>query len=253
MLLHYLLIALGNRSRIPYRIAITLCLVWCLGVSAQVPVRYNPVATPLSMNIPRLAETNYPFSLRQIGGSRWVTPTLTIKANVTELATTTLNVGVEQYIGNRLSVSIPISYNPWTFNDNKKIKHLAIQPEFRIWFGETFAGSFINVQSFIGLQLHYLYYNVGGIKLPFGMFPAPESTRYEGQGAGGGLTYANQFGLGGRWRGEVGTTLAFSYLWYDSYECKTCGAFKGSGTRRYIGPGKSSLSIIYLTAIYALY
>src|SRR5690606_41445599 len=116
------------------------------------------------MSIPRLAEANYPVSLRQIGGSRWVTPMMTIKTNVTDLATTTLNVGVEQYIGNRLSVSIPVSYNPWTFNDNKKIKHLAIQLEFRIWFGETFADTFINVQSFIGLQLHYLYYNVLCVK-----------------------------------------------------------------------------------------
>jgi len=189
----------------------------------------------------------------QIGGSRWVDPMVTIKTNVTELATTTLNVGVEFFSEGRYSVSLPISYNPWTFNDNKKIKHLAFQPEFRIWFGETFRGSFINVQSFIGLQLHYLYYNAGGINIPFGMFPDPKNTRYQGQGAGGGVTYANQFGLGGRWRGEIGTTLVFSYLWYDSYECRTCGAFKGSGTRRYLGPGKSSLSIVYLTAIYALY
>src|SRR5690606_30708833 len=256
MLRHCLLIDRNNRPRIPYWMAMALCLVWCIDVSAQVPLRsmYSHTATPISMNVPRLgADANHPLSLRQIGGGRWVTPMLTIKTNITELATSTLNVGVEQYIGNRLSVSVPVSYNPWTFKDNKKIKHLAIQPEFRIWFGETFGGSFINVQSFVGLQLHYLYYNVGAIKLPFGMFPDPESARYEGQGAGGGLTYATQFGLGGRWRGEVGTTLTFSYLWYDSYECQTCGAFKGSGTRRYIGPGKSSLSIIYLTAIYALY
>jgi len=189
----------------------------------------------------------------QIGGSRWVDPMLMVKTNVTELATTTLNAGVEIFSEGRFSVSLPVSYNPWTFNDNKKIKHLAFQPEFRIWFGETFRGSFINVQSFIGLQLHYLYYNTGGINIPFGMFPDPKNTRYQGQGTGGGVTYANQFGLGGRWRGEIGTTLVFSYLWYDSYECKTCGAFKGAGTRRYLGPGKSSLSIIYLSVSYALY
>lgn len=193
------------------------------------------------------------WSPTQIGGSRWVDPMMTVKTNLTELVTTTLNVGVELFTENHFSISLPVSYNPWTFHDNKKMKHLAFQPEFRVWFGETFRGSFINVQSFIGLQLHYLYYNTGGLAIPFGMFPDPKDTRYEGQGAGGGLTYANQFGLGGRWRGEIGTTLVFSYLWYDSYECRTCGAFKGSGTRRYIGPGKSSLSIVYLTAIYALY
>lgn len=207
-------------------------------------------------NLPRLQSSstfmgaNYPT---QIGGSRWVSPTLTVKTNVTELATSTFNIGVELFSESRFSVSLPVSYNPWTFNDNKKIKHLAFQPEFRFWFGETFQGSFINVQSFIGLQLHYLYYNTGGLGIPFGMFPDPKSTRYQGQGAGGGVTYANQFGLGGRWRGEIGTTLVFSYLWYDSFECKTCGAFRGTGTRKYMGPGKSSLSIIYLTAVYALY
>lgn len=202
----------------------------------------------------KTSATSFPIALpTQIGGSRWVSPTLAIRTNLTELATSTLNIGVELFSESRFSVSLPVSYNPWTFSSNKKIKHLAFQPEFRLWFGETFRGSFINVQSFIGVQLHYLYYNTGGIAIPFNMFPDSENTRYQGHGAGGGITYANQFGLGGRWRGEIGTTLVFSYLWYDSYECQTCGAFKGSGTRRYLGPGKSSLSIVYLTAIYALY
>lgn len=243
------------RFYLPYYIVVLLGVVWSPFLSAQGTYDYQRAVGTLHRpaGLSSMVSTNYPGSLRQIGGSRWVTPSLTIKTNVTELATTTLNVGVEQYIGSRLSLSLPLSYNPWTFDNNKKIKHLAFQPEFRVWFGETFRGSFINVQSFIGLQLHYLFYNVGGINVPFNMFPDPKTTRYQGQGAGGGVTYANQFGLGGRWRGEIGTTLVFSYLWYDSYECRTCGAFKGSGTRRYVGPGKSSLSIIYLTAIYALY
>ncbi len=242
-----------NHLNVGYWIATTVCLVWCSCLSAQVAFDYNRTAAgEFTASSPGLG-VGYPGSFRQIGGSRWVDPTLTIRTNITELATTTVNVGVEQFFENRFSIVLPVSYNPWTFAENRKIKHLAIQPEFRVWFGETFRGSFINVQSFVGLQLHYLYYNTGGINIPFGMFPDPKSTRYEGQGAGGGLTYANQFGLGGRWRGEIGTTLVFSYLWYDSYECKTCGAFKGSGTRRYVGPGKSALSIVYLTAIYALY
>jgi len=235
-----------------YGMSTLLCMVWYVAVLAQVQPSLGTSSFRQTSAFP-IPASYHSDSRRQIGGSRWVTPTLTIKSNLTELATTTLNVGVEQFVDDRLSVSIPISYNPWTFSENRKIKHLAFQPEFRVWFGETFRGSFINVQSFVGLQLHYLYYNAGGIGIPFGMFPDPKDTRYEGQGAGGGLTYANQFGLGGRWRGEIGTTLVFSYLWYDSYECKTCGAFKGSGTRRYVGPGKSSLSIVYLTAIYALY
>lgn len=237
----------------PYWIATTLCMICYYCPSAQMSFDYSRTsAWSYTRSSPALA-TNYSTSLRQIGGSRWVDPMLTIRTNITELATTTLNMGVEQFFENRFSILLPVSYNPWTFEDNKKIKHLAIQPEFRVWFGETFRGSFINVQSFVGLQLHYLYYNAGGINIPFGMFPHPKNTRYEGHGAGAGLTYANQFGLGGRWRGEIGTTLVFSYLWYDSYDCRTCGAFKGSDTRRYLGPGKSSLSIVYLSAVYALY
>lgn len=250
-----------------YSISVFLAGFLFQEVQAQPTSKYHRVAAAhtkqLASGYPLSADHSMPRTisgfiaddnmLHQIGGGRWVTPALTVKTNITELVTTTLNIGVEQFIGERWSVSVPISYNPWTFSDNKKFKHFAIQPEFRIWFGESFMGSFINVQSFVGLQLHYLNYNAGGINIPFGMFPDPENTRYQGQGAGGGLTYANQFGLGGRWRGEIGTTLAFSYLWYDSYECRTCGAFKESGTRRYIGPGKSSLSIVYLTAVYALY
>ena len=189
-------------------------IIICYGhLYAQSQQQYLPSADIVFQpGFSSFPESNRGLS-RQIGGSRWVTPTLTIKTNITELATSTLNIGIEQWLSDRWTLSLPISYNPWTFSDNRKIKHLAVQPEFRKWFGETFRGSFINVQSFIGIQTHYLFYNTGGVNIPFGMFPDPKETRYQGDGVGGVLTYGNPFGLGCRWRGEIGTTLVFTYIW----------------------------------------
>ena len=56
-----------------------------------------------------------------------------IKTNLLYDATTTFNLGLEFRTGAKTSFDIPVSYNPWTFSDNKKWKHILIQPEFRRW------------------------------------------------------------------------------------------------------------------------
>lgn len=82
---------------------------------------------------------------------------IAVKTNVLYDLTSSLNIGGEIKCKDAYSFSSIISYNPWTFADNKKMKHLLIQPEFRRWFGEVFQGSFV------GIQAHYARFNWGGI------------------------------------------------------------------------------------------
>lgn len=59
--------------------------------------------------------------------------------------TGTPNVGFEFGFHKNLSVAINGNYNPFTFKDNRKMKHWLVQPEFRYWLSETFKGHYFGV------------------------------------------------------------------------------------------------------------
>jgi len=71
---------------------------------------------------------------------------IAVKSNVLYDLTSSLNIGGEIKCNDTYSISSIISYNPWTFADNRKMKHLLIQPELRKWFGDVFQGSFVGIQ-----------------------------------------------------------------------------------------------------------
>ena len=85
------------------------------------------------------------------------TPKLAIKSNLLYDATTTLNLGIEFRLSKHLTFDLPFSYNPWTFSDNRKIKHWLVQPELRYWINESFKGSFW------GLHFHGAEFNTAKI------------------------------------------------------------------------------------------
>ena len=82
-----------------------------------------------------------------------------IKTNLLYDAGTTLNLGAEFRLSPYLTLDVSGNYNPWTFSDNKKFKHVSVQPELRYWIYEPFNGHFL------GAHLLYTFYNVGGVKL----------------------------------------------------------------------------------------
>ncbi len=166
-------------------------------------------------------------------------PSFGIKTNLLYDATTTINLGVEFGLGQKTSLEIPISYNPWTFDNNKKWKHILVQPEFRWWMGENrFKGSFF------GLHAHYAYYNVGALDSP----PFTEymnQYRFQGWLVGAGLSYGYRWNFSEHWGMEATLGVGYAYLSYDKYVCQTCGKKLGSETKNYFGPTKAGLSLIY--------
>lgn len=95
-----------------------------------------------------------------------------LKTNSLYWLATTPNIGLEAALGNRFTLDIGAAYNPWTFNDDKKMRFWLVQPEFRYWFCEKFEGHFV------GLHLHGAQF--------FGGF---SENRYDGYLAGAGVTY----------------------------------------------------------------
>lgn len=165
--------------------------------------------------------------------------TASLKTNLLYNATTTPNLAFEIGLSNKTSLELNVGYNPWEFINNKKLKHYLIQSEFRWWFCETFNGSFM------GAHLLGGEYNVGGIKLPFGMFPSLKDYRYEGYFYGGGISLGHQWILNKRWSVEATLGLGYIRTEYDKYPCEECGKKIKTDGKNYWGPTKAGISLIY--------
>lgn len=163
------------------------------------------------------------------------TPSFAIKSNLLYDATASMNLGVEFKLSNKWTLEVPVSYNPWTFSDNKKWKHVLVQPEARWWLCEAFNGHFL------GLHGHYASYNVGNVDIG-----SLKDYRYEGWLAGAGVSYGYQFYLGRRFNLELALGVGYAYIKYDKYKCATCGDFVKSDHKNYFGPTKAAITLVYL-------
>ena len=167
--------------------------------------------------------------------TRWA-----IKTNLLGWATTSINLAGEVTLDERNSLNLAISYNPFTFADNRKWRHILVQPEWRYWTDRVFSGHFV------GLHLLYTHYNAGNVDLPFGLWSGLERYRYQGDLVGAGLAYGYRWRLGRGWQMEASIGLGYGYTSYKKYECPECGAYLGKESRHLFMPTKTALSLIYV-------
>ena len=153
---------------------------------------------------------------------------------------TSLNMGMEFRLSNRFSLETTAHYSPFIANDNKRWKHWFVQPELRYWMCQPFGGHFV------GVHLMYGVYNVGNVKLPFGLFQGIRALRYEGDFMALGLSYGYHYILSPRWSIEASAGVGFLHTGYDSYRCLRCGEKTGSENRNYVVPTKAAISLVYI-------
>ena len=134
-----------------------------------------------------------------------------IKTNLLGWATTNMNVEAGMTLNRKLSLHLPITYNPFVFKNNKRMQNLTVQPGVRYWFLESY------VHGFIG---------VNGIASTYHL--SDKKYRYEGDAYGLGLSYgyAKHYLQDGTELETVGDCLA-------DYQNKPArrGGKNGSGTR----------------------
>ena len=133
-----------------------------------------------------------------------------VKTNALYWATATPNLGFEFALGDRWTFELEGGYNPWTLDaeQNMKLKHWLVSPEFRYWFCNSFQGHFI------GINGNYTQFNIGG--LPFAMpnlfvnlspdaapMPDLQAARIQGWAVGAGITYGYAFPIARRWNMEL--------------------------------------------------
>ena len=165
-----------------------------------------------------------------------------VKTNALYWATTTPNIGVEVSVAKQHSLQLFYGLNPWkqSGGDQTSLRHWLLMPEYRYWFCESFNGWFV------GAHLMGGQFNVGGVDLPFGLFPSLENRRYEGWYAGGGVTAGYQWVLSRHWNIEASLGVGYDYIKYDKFRCGECGERLKSGHTNYIGPTKLALSVMYV-------
>lgn len=163
-----------------------------------------------------------------------------LKTNALYWATATPNLAIESKIGRKWTAEIGVGYNPFTFSDNKKLRHIAVQPEARYWLCSPYSGHFL------GLHLIYSHYNAGGIKMPLGLFKDLADYRFQGNLGAAGLGYGYSWMLpGNHWSIEAEIGIGVGYASYGKYECATCGSKVADESKVKLMPTKAALSVVY--------
>ncbi|MEG1934541.1 MAG: DUF3575 domain-containing protein [Rikenellaceae bacterium] len=171
--------------------------------------------------------------------------TLGVKTNLLYGASTfTPNLGVEIGLGKRTTLDVSGGYN-WINlkakrDNNKKMVHWLVQPEFRYFLCERFNGHFFGVHAL------YSEYNIGGHNLPMLLGKGSKEFRYEGTAFGAGLSYGYQLMLHKHWNLEFNIGFGYAHLSHDKYNCPSCGKKIGVETKNYFGPTKAGVSLIYV-------
>ena len=168
------------------------------------------------------------------------TPVIAASANMLHNLTTSMNLGVEVGLSRKMTVSVPVTLNPWTYNkiENVKSKFLLLQPELRYWTCEAFDGHFF------GLHAQYAYYNMGGLpRKPFS--DTMNQYRHEGWLAGAGLSYGFVFPISARWGLEGNIGFGFARLNYNQFQCQSCAKQIKNETKTYWGVTRAGISLVY--------
>lgn len=170
---------------------------------------------------------------------------LALKTNLAYDATTTINVGAEAALSSHWTFDLSANYNPWTFSDNKKLKHWLVQPELRYWTCNKFMGHFFGVH-LLGGQFNCANWNTD-INLLGTDFSQLRNHRFQGWAVGAGVAYGYAWALSKHFNIEAELGVGYAYTRYDKFKGQVCGEqIENDRTHHYFGPTKLALNLVYL-------
>ena len=173
-------------------------------------------------------------------------PRWTLRTNLAWAAAAEPNLGFEFRLGKHWTLGANAGLKPWPrwwawdWDMEKPVRwrNFTIVPELRFYFSQAFE------KWFIGADLLYTHFNVGGVTFPFGLYPEVRDHRVQGDLLGIGLFGGRSWRLADHWRLELEAGAALGYRWAGKYECAHCGAQVGES----IGPAvvpKVGVNITY--------
>lgn len=167
-----------------------------------------------------------------------------IKTNVLYNATATPNLQAEVKVAPRHTVGVSAGFNPWpvkenfTYDgDNRKMRHVLVQPMWRYWFCSAFAGHFVST------NVAYIHYNVSNIKFPLGLYPGVDKERRQGNTFAIGASYGYSWILSPRWSIEAEGGVDVGYANSKRYKYHHCGMYMGNEKHAVLMP-KLALNFI---------
>lgn len=154
------------------------------------------------------------------------------------------NMGLEFGLGKHSTLDLSGGFNHWNLDgsrdNNRKLVHWLAQAEYRHWFCQRFNGHFLGVHALGG------QYNIAGHNMPLLFGKGSKDFRYQGWGAGAGVSYGYCWILGNRWGLEANIGVGYVRLHYDKYKCAKCGAYVTTENRNYFGPTRAGLNLIFI-------
>lgn len=168
-----------------------------------------------------------------------------VKTNLAMDALAIPNLGVEIGLSKKLTLDVPVYYNPWDQvmwrqQDDKLFKLFMVQPEVRYWFCDKFNGHFLGAHAMGGA------YHTTGLELPFTPFEDLANYRYKGHFYGGGISYGYQHILNRFWSLEATVGVGYAHVRYKQYPCESCAQQTDKGSENYFGPTRAALNLIYV-------
>ncbi len=157
---------------------------------------------------------------------------LSVKTNLLYDAVTAANLGLEYRIATHWSVDLSGNLKCWDIKEDRRTRHILVQPELRYWFCEQSNGSFVALH---GIYAHFNYGNI---------WPAGEY-RYQGDLGGAGLAYGYSMPLNRSWNIEAEVGAGYVYAIYDKYPCHHCGKKISDGRKGFFAPTKAAISLVY--------
>ena len=161
-----------------------------------------------------------------------------IYINLLLLGTGSMNVGVNYGLSSKWTVGTLLSYNPWQYGKTR-LKHFLVSPGVRYWLCDNNAGHFL------GANLTYARYNIGGIGIPL-VSDNIKNNRYEGDLGGAGISYGYSWIVGKHFNLEVELGLGVQHTVYSKYPCANCGDKIKDGRKTFITPNKLGVNLVYM-------
>ena len=136
------------------------------------------------------------------------------------------------------------NFRGW-LNGEQTWKHWLVQPEFRYWFCDRFAGHFIGVHGIAG------QFNWGNFDKAYDFlnthFSYLEDHRAQGWGVGAGVVYGYAWVLNRHWNIEAEIGAGFIMTRHDVYNCEACASMIDSDVKHtYYGPTKAAINLVYI-------
>lgn len=155
---------------------------------------------------------------------------VSVRNNILSDAIGTPNLALEIRVGEHVSFGVNGSLKSWprflawdTNAENPNHwRYFTVEPEVRYYFNQVFRGAFLET------DFLYSHFNVGGVKLPLGLYPEIRDNRLQGDYYGGGLSFGYSWFLSTNWRIEALIGANMGYVNSQKFECNHCGSQVGT-------------------------